>query len=931
MKSIINAPLNPNMKFAPASSNEIHFSKARWIWDKSDAFGYNYYLEAKKSFTLSAAGLKSAQDTAQALLLITADALYQVWINGVPVGHGPAKSAEGRRSVDTYEIGRNLVRGENVIEVLVLSIGTGLMTYCLGQAGLIFELRLPDKTIASDPTTLVRKSNAHNQRTVRRWIMQCLEDVDAAAQPNDWQAATLVERNIEFYSRRVPLPTREPRVPQRMALAQNVSVPNFSVSFRLRPYLAEPKDRLRNNLFHRKAYVICDLISPADQTFRFTPSLGNLTWYYEGEKLFEGSGWHLWSEKKFDPVIQLRKGANRLVGLHQTNHFEDINLVGFAEHPLKIKNPFGRGAFQVIPVDDNDWIEGSPLKTMDWERLRPQMVPMSPSHTFLNGNAHALAVGASVMPDEGKLLERLKPCSPYNPIELPPTPSGEAVRVVYDLGVLHNGWVSFEAEGHAGSSLIFSFFESLDEGPAQRIQWPTCCNNAFTYRLRDGHQSFESFQPYGIRYIMVTHAGNHLVKLKNLRVVTANCGSWPQGSFICTDSIINGIYKISVQSLISGTDDTLTDCPTFEQVNWNCDNRWASLCDYYTCANTQVVANSIQLFAEDKGYPGLVRSQYPSAWDNQIPLWSFHWLMWCDDHYQHTGDLQFAKNIFPQVSAGIEDALSKINSKGLLEWPGAWHLVEWGHGRDDDHSIMGGEQAGLVGALIAAERLAEALQFDSLSGKWKQARKKLITAIHRHLWCPAKQAFADSLHENGAQSQVTSQVTNAMMALYGVGKPSWGNQLVRRIAASDPQLLAYGSPYGMYYLLELLDKIGDVKTLFAMMKHRYGDMILAGDTTTWETFSEYGSPDKEFPTRSRCHPCAAYVVKYLMKYILGVEIITPGFTEIRIRPNPPKELQSATGSIPTPHGLIRISWHKKGREIILKTDLPKGIKLLAEP
>ena len=51
----------------------------------------------------------------------------------------PSPLTDGKRSVDSYDI-RELIReGQNRLDVLVLSIGVGTATYCLGKAGLIFE------------------------------------------------------------------------------------------------------------------------------------------------------------------------------------------------------------------------------------------------------------------------------------------------------------------------------------------------------------------------------------------------------------------------------------------------------------------------------------------------------------------------------------------------------------------------------------------------------------------------------------------------------------------------------------------------------------------------------------------------------------------------------------------------------------------------
>ena len=144
--------------------------------------------------------------------------------------------------------------------------------------------------------------------------------------------------------------------------------------------------------------------------------------------------------------------------------------------------------------------------------------------------------------------------------------------------------------------------------------------------------------------------------------------------------------------------------------------------------------------------------------------------MWCWDYYWATGDLDFAWKIFPAVIEGIDDALSRIGPLGLFAWPGVWHFTEWAHGRDDDHAINTAEQAGLVAALDAAGRLAKAI-----GNPWQRrsARRGIIRAVNRHLWNPQRGYYTDSLHADGTQSPVSSQLTNAMVALHGIGSAAW--------------------------------------------------------------------------------------------------------------------------------------------------------------
>lgn len=905
--------------------------KARWIWRDADPFAYHEYLRVRKRFFLTKKQLLKIQAGAQAGLSITAESLYQAWMNGRVIGHGPAKSAEGKRPVDQYDIADFLVAGSNQLDLLVLSVGVGTMTACAAEAGVIFQVNLPGRIVVSNASALVQPDASRGRKTVRRWMLPCQEDVDAAAGEDEWRPAKVIRKQVTLYPRRVPLPSREPLLPRRFVSSETVRLPDFSCSFRIKPYLTKGEEQRRNNLISTPACIVTDIVSPVAQAMEFVPTLGNVTWYFEGKVVFKGSGWEPWPREKFKGIVRLKKGANRLVGIHERSHFEDISLCAFVKTPVRAVNPFGTGGFQVIPMDRTPGPEDlASLQSCGKKGVQmggsdgaiSKMPEMDPGHTMVDGNAHDLVINAKVLRDTKVEWSE--------PLRIPASVPGEAVRVVLDLGVLHNGWISFDVLGSSGGRLIVSFLEAIKESPPRRIQWPAGSNNALTYRLCDGRQSFESFLPYGARYVAIHHAGASPVQIGGLKIFTANCGSRRRGFLQSSDTLVNGIYRIAVQSIVSATDDTFTDCPTFEQVNWNYDNRMCMLTDFLSCANVAVARNSLELFAEDPRYPGLVRSQYPSAWDSRIPLWSFHWIMACRDYYWHTGDVDFVKTVFSKIASGIEEALGMVNADGLFEWRDAdvWHFVEWGHGRDDDHAIVGGEQAGLAGALEAAEYLGALAGGRTKLRQWRSARQNLIHAVNRRMWDRRRDAYVDSIHEDGSRSAVCSQVTNAMMAIYGVGNPAWTRRLARRLHAGDSRLLRYGSPCGVYYVLELFDKLGMVEDIFNIVRHRWGEMVLEGDTTTWEHFGEFGHAG--FPTRSRCHPFASYVSKYLVKYLLGIEALAPAFAGIRIQPRPPKGIDFCRGAIPTPHGLIRVGWERAAGKIRLGREVPKGIRVSEE-
>ena len=884
----------------PGAAAEALFSpRAQWIWDSSGRNAYHHYVEGESAFVVSEAELARLRTAGSAILTITADGYYQASLNGRTIGHGPAKSAENRRSVDRWDVIGHLAPGRNLLSITALGMGAGTMSYCLADAGLIFELDLHGRTVCSDAQTRIRPHPARQKRTARRWMMPCIEDFDAAAPEIPWQRATMVRSKAELYPRRVPLPSREEGRPGRIVDAGMVSLPNVALSMRIKPYLTDGEERVLTNHFSTPAYVVTDIVSPVAQTLELQPSLGHITWYFQGEQISEGSGW----APQPTGSLRLQQGHNRLIGVHnRRNHFEDIHLAGYAERPVEFVNPFGPGAFQVVRAAGAKELKtGKALESIDWEELRPKFSKMDSADSMPFGNCADLAYNARAL----QTPAGTPAASPgvFEEIEMSPAREGAASRTILDLGSIQNGWIAFDAIGAAGSRLILAFAEALQSEAPLRILWPRGCNNAVCFTLNAGAQSFETFFAYGVRFLAIHHTGPQPVRLRNLRVLSANCGSPRAGTVCCDDAELNAVYDICRRTVISGVDDTFTDCPTFEAVNWNFDNRAAYLGEVWTCGNAAVARNSIQLFAEDIRFQGLVNSQYPSSWiASPIPLWSLHWIMWCWDYFWYTGDREFLKKISSRVAAGIGEALARIGSRNLMEWPGAWHFIEWNRGRDDDHAIMSAEQAGLAGALAAAIRIVRQVEGEGSPNiqRWSAARERLIGAVNSQLWDEKRGAYADSLHEDGKPSAVSSKATNAAMMLYGVSPPERMQTLAAKVARKDSPLLSYGSPYGLFYMLEALDQAGDRETVFTYIREVWGEMLAAGDRTTWE----HAGP---LP-RSRCHPYSAYAAKYLVKYLLGVVPTKPGFQEFTVRPDPPPGVKQCFGSVPAPAGLIRVNW-----------------------
>ena len=111
--------------------------KTQWIWlDKKNP--KNLVLAARGYFTHTAGEVS---------LTIGADNRYQLYVNGVFVGHGPVRSFAANTRLDIYDITKYVRRGKNLVAVQVVSHGCSTFQSVMQRGGLIVEVTSKGKTL----------------------------------------------------------------------------------------------------------------------------------------------------------------------------------------------------------------------------------------------------------------------------------------------------------------------------------------------------------------------------------------------------------------------------------------------------------------------------------------------------------------------------------------------------------------------------------------------------------------------------------------------------------------------------------------------------------------------------------------------------------------------------------------------------------------
>jgi hypothetical protein len=80
---------------------------------------------------------------------------------------------------------------------------------------------------------------------------------------------------------------------------------------------------------------------------------------------------------------------------------------------------------------------------------------------------------------------------------------------------------------------------------------------------------------------------------------------------------------------------------------------------------------------------------------------------------------------------------------------------------------------------------------------------------------------------------------------------------------------------------------------------------------------------------SLCHGWASGPAPFLMKHILGVNILEAGCKKIKISPNL-CDLEWACGTYPTPYGVIEIEHKKVNGKVVTKVNAPKEVEIEEE-
>ena len=505
--------------------------------------------------------------------------------------------------------------------------------------------------------------------------------------------------------------------------------------------------------------------------------------------------------------------------------------------------------------------------------------------------------------------------------------------MVVDLGREDAGYIQLEMDASAGTVIDFAFGEHLND---LRVRSAVDGRNfASRYICKEGRQSFTYyFTRFGLRYIQLHISGlSEKFTLYYAGLIPAEYPVEEKGRFDPSDKLHKRIYEVGVRTLHLCMHEHYEDTPWREQALYANDARNQAIGGYYCFGEYQFPKVSLSLLGDSLKDDGYLELCAPAEISITIPAFSMAWFLGLSDYLLFSGDVDFIKSRLAQVEKMLNRYLASLID-GLLPVPDGdrfWHFYDWAAGFDganEAHTALIKPQTirfdaplnlFLCMALEAGSFLEGVCGNRKNADNYKTCADKLRETFRQNFWNAKTHAYKTYLGKNTVEH--FAELTQALAICAGACPDETADSLIQMLVNEDNCLVKTSTSQSLYKFEAILkDKEKYGQWVFDAIAKDWGNMLFAGATSFWETLK--GAWDFN-NAGSLCHGWSAIPVYFYQAYLLGIKPIEPGFTKFSVAPAH-SNIAKTAGSVPTPFGLIKLSWRQTDDGIIYDLSYPKG-------
>lgn len=520
------------------------------------------------------------------------------------------------------------------------------------------------------------------------------------------------------------------------------------------------------------------------------------------------------------------------------------------------------------------------------------------------------------------------------------SPSG---KTLVDFGQNLVGWLRFTVEGPAGTEIVMRHAEVIEN---EELGVRPLRSAKATDRIvlsGDGPDTFEpTFTFHGFRYAEITGWPGELTA-DDLEAIVVHSAIQRTGSFECSDPRVNQLVHNSIWSQKGNFLAVPTDCPQrAERLGWTGD-----IAAYAATAAFQFdvadflhgwlldlesetrltpgkyvprIVPQILKYADQRSTTSLERATPTAVWGDAA--------VWVPEALWHAyGDLERLRAHYPAMVLHLESVERVLSPSGL--WDTGFQFADW-LDPDAPPDRPGDAKAdkGVVATVSLIRSTGFAAETARLIGEHADAER------WRALADRTRRAFLDAYVDGDGRIYSDAPTVYALAIAFDVLPVEQRAQSAARLAelvrVADYRVSTgfAGTPFITWALSET----GYIEAAYRLLLEEQCPSwlypISMGATTIWERWDSMLPDGSINPGKmtSFNHYALGAVADWLYQVVLGIRPAEPGYTRVRVQPNPGPGIEWVKGSLQSPVGEIAVSWSTGGGELSLDVKLPAGVK-----
>lgn len=497
--------------------------------------------------------------------------------------------------------------------------------------------------------------------------------------------------------------------------------------------------------------------------------------------------------------------------------------------------------------------------------------------------------------------------------------------VLLDFGVIIRAFPEITLEGPPGTRIEIGYAEDLVDGYFNNAIGSVYADSIY---LDGGVITFRPFLWKAFRYLKLRIYGAppYTVTIHSLRGVRERYPFPNQDAFHSEDRQLRQVYDMCAYTIDLCTADNIFDTPFREQGQWT----------YDTCG---VIMNGLLWgFGETamcrKYLKQSAHALLPTGTISQLSNYSLgNWKIYTDcgllfnsamwDYYEFSGDDSLLYEYYPALLMNLDFYRVYRNEEGLLaDMPSVF--LDWAYNFSEDarNGVSAPVNALFYRMLEAQEKICRLYGDEFRLRQIRNEREKLKVAFLKTFWAEEHQCLSDSIR-NGRRSKAVSEYAHALALLTGLLEGEKGAAAIRRVFEEGTAGALEAEPFTSAFVIKALAEAGRFDLAMRIVRERWGKRWAdKGYTSTPENWALFYCNGDISTQHTHSHAWSAGPCEFLMRYLLGIEIVTPGFREIRLNPQTPDH--DCSLRLLTPQGTI-IAENRSGK---WRIEVPDTIKVI---